>query len=114
MEKIAVIKLLTGKVKKSGRLSVRTLARLQMSRLYARRFRKGNVSYLYVITQGRKEGEEGPRPCDAMSAWIRARDTHCTDVITPGKGYDLVDQIDRELFADQVVVAEGADLVVSI
>lgn len=109
-----VIRVLSGKVGPSGRLSFGTVARLQVARLLARRLRAKQVPYKYIFPQGRREGQGGQRPCDVMSLWMYERDAYCESVVTPGGNCDLFRKIDRKLFAIQVAHTNRAKRTLSV
>jgi len=95
---VVIIRVLSGRLTKSGQLSRGTVLKLHLALFLANRLYARGVSYHYAFPQGRSEEELGQRPCDLMSLWVLKRDLRCEAVVVPEPGRDLITRAERKRF----------------
>lgn len=94
-----IIRVLSGRINKSGELTFGTLFKLKLALFLGSRVHEQKVQYQYVFPQGREKPDSGgQRPCDLMSQWMLKNDAHCWQAAVPEPEYDLVKRAEKIKF----------------
>jgi len=106
-----IIRVLSGRINKSGKLTLGTLFKLQLARFLGSRVHDQDVQYQYVFPQGREKPDSGgQRPCDLMSQWMLKNDAHCWQAAVPSTEYDLVTRAEKMKFVQTSAKARSAQV----
>ena len=107
-----IIRVLGGRVSKSGKLTLLTVLKLQLALISATRLQARGIPYEYAFPQGRKNDfDKSQRPCDVMSLWILRRDPHGCRASVPAADIDLVTPQERLNFVKQVALQRQAGVI---
>lgn len=108
---MVIIRVLGGRVSKSGKLTILTVLKLRLQLILAARLHAAGIPYEYAFPQGRQKDYNTQRPCDVMSLWILKRDPHCCMANVPASDVDLVTMRERQSFVSSLADKRQAEVV---